>query len=545
MSRNPPSRALTNSNRSVGQQLFHNATGASEFHQHTTSLSSPDDGFGLFFQSNEKEMSNVLVTFEAPLPVWLQGTFVRNGLGLFEKGPRSFLHAFDGFAKLASWKFMGNESALFSTRFLRSMFYKSSMDANTITPYLLFQSVDPPFGYIEKLQCLFRGIDNMNVNIVAFRNPKNKLTEYAALSDFWIVYKVTIDKLSTKHRVIPKVTKSRKSSVSNLDSTGFLNLLSSSHPLPEPGTKNHLNFLSSVAVLPWGNSMMNLMRIKSLKRRSVVAQWPVDRVPYMHSFSVTRSKAILLASPFYVNVMCMARKAEPFSCLDWYPNDPSKLYIVDLKSGNVTKITVNNIFTMHHVNAYDLDNNSIIMDVSSYPSPEFVSHLQLHVLRDPVKRNSFAAHAQLKRIFIDLIKNEAREIPLDQSAPPRLASLLDMPVINEAYRSKHYCFVYGLVLKADNKTLSNIAVVKKDVCHDGQGDRIWQLGGHYPVEPWFVADPQGIDEDDGLLLVAVLDGERKQTYLIVLDARTLTLTNRAVMPTNIPYSLHGRFFPGV
>ncbi|CAG5121749.1 unnamed protein product [Candidula unifasciata] len=485
MSRNPPSRTRTSSNRTVRQLFYHNVTGASEFHQHTTSLSSPDDGFGLFFQSNEKEMSNVPVTFEAPLPIWLKGTLVRNGLGLFEKGPRSFVHAFDGFAKLASWKFMGNESALFSTRFLRSMFYKSSMEANTITPYLLFHSVVPPFGYIEKLQCLFRGIDNMNVNIVAFQNSKNKVTEYAALNDFWIVYKVTIDKLSTKHKVIPN--------------TGILSLLSSSHPLPEPGTKNHLNFLSSLAVLPWRNNMINLMRIKSLKRRSIIAQWPVDRVPCMHSFLVEMLQTI----------------------------------------------TVNNIFTMHHVNAYDLGNNSIIMDVSSYPSPEIVSHLQLHVLRDPVKRNSFAAHAQLKRIFIDLIKNEAHEIPLDQSATPRLASHLDMPVINEAYRSKHYCFVYGLVFKADNKTFSNIAVVKKDVCHDGQGDRIWQLDGHYPVEPWFVADPQGVDEDDGLLLVPVLDGERKQTYLIVLDARTLTLTNRAVMPTNIPYSLHGRFFPGV
>lgn len=470
---------------------------------------------------------------------------VRNGLGLFEKGPRSFLHAFDGFAKLASWKFMGNESALFSTRFIRSMFYKSSMKANTITPYLLFQSVDPPFGYLEMLQCLLRGIDNMNVNIYAFQNPKNKLIEYAAMSDFWIIYKVTIDKLSTKHKVVPKITKNRKSTVSDLDSTGFLNLLSSSHPLPEPGTNNHLNFLSSVAILPWGSSMMNLMRIKSLKRRSIVAQWSVDRVPYMHSFSVTKTKAVLLASPFYVNVMCMARKAEPFSCLDWYPNEPATLYIVDLKLGNVTTITMNTIFAMHHVNAYELSNGSIIMDVSSYPSPDFVNHLQLHVLRDPVKRNSFAAHAQLKRIFIDMIKLQAREIPLDPTPTPPLTSLLDMPVINEAYRSKHYCFVYGLVLKTDNKTLSKVAIVKKDVCHGGQGDRMWQLDGHYAVEPWFVAHPQGVDEDDGLVLVPVLHGARKQTYLIVLDARTLKLINKAVMPTNIPYSLHGRFFPGV
>lgn len=424
------------------------------------------------------------------------------------------------------------------------MFYKSSKESKTITPYLLFQSVNPPFGIFEKFLCLMRGIDNMNVNVYAFQNPKNKKTEYAAINDFWIIYKIAIEKLSTKHKVVPRIKKNLKT-LSDLDGTGFLNLLSSSHPLPEPGTNNHLNFLSSVSLKPWGTSVMNLIRVKSLKRRNIIAQWPVDRVPYMHSFSVTATKAILLASPLFVNVLCMARKAEPFSCLDWYPNDLAKLYVVHLKSGNLTTITMKNIFAMHHINAYDLNEREIIMDVSSYPSPDFVNHLQLHILRDPVKRNSFAAHAQLKRIVIDLSKLEAHEIPLDSDSVPRLASLLDMPVINEAYRSKHYCFVYGLVLKTDNKTLSNIAIVKKDLCHEGQGDKVWQLHGHYPVEPWFVAHPQAVVEDDGLLLVPVLHGARKVTYLAVLDAKTLTLINEADLPTNIPYSLHGRFFPGV
>ncbi|XP_012943603.1 beta,beta-carotene 15,15'-dioxygenase-like [Aplysia californica] len=499
-------------------------------------------GFSLFFQSNLKELEDVPVTFVKPLPPWMNGTLVRNGLGQYENGPRRVVHAFDGFAKLASWKFQGNSTALFSTKFIRSRVYRMSQKTNTIAPFLLFQSVTPPFSFFEKVRCLLRGIDNMNINIFRFPHPKKKRHEYAALSDFWISYKIDIDDLSTKRRVVPVIKKTPKSATA-LQGSGFLNLLSSAHPVPEPGTNNYLTFLSSVAFYPWDSNVINLIRVKSLKRRKIIAQWPVERLPYMHSFSVTQTKAILLASPFHVNIYCMAQKAEPFSCLDWDGTQPATLYVVGLGSGHIQTVTMPCVFTMHHVNAYDVNETTIIMDISTYPNPDFVHHLELEILRDPVKRNSFAAHALLKRLSIDLVKGQVTELPIDiDPSNPSLASLLDMPVINEKYRSKHYCFVYGLVIKTDNITLSATAVVKKDLCGRGKADLTWQMAGHFPVEPWFVPTPGATAEDDGLLLVPVLDGVREITYLSVLDARTMTSVNRADLPTYIPYSLHGRYF---
>jgi hypothetical protein len=38
--------------------------------------------------------------------------------------------------------------------------------------------------------------------------------------------------------------------------------------------------------------------------------------------------------------------------------------------------------------------------------------------------------------------------------------------INENYRSKEYCYVYGTVMKIDNSTLSRLAIVKKDLCNE-------------------------------------------------------------------------------
>ncbi|XP_055886553.1 apocarotenoid-15,15'-oxygenase-like [Biomphalaria glabrata] len=498
-----------------------------------------DDGFNLLFQSNPEELLDVPVTFEKSLPSWLKGSLVRNGLGMFEIGPRTFLHAFDGFAKLASWKFSGNPTVLFSTKFIKSDFYRASKKAKTIAPYLSNQSVSPGFNLIEKLLCLIRGVDNMNVNIYEFRNSNNGKTEYAAMTDVWSVYKIGLENLTTEYKASPKLTSNKNNAW--VLGKAFLDLLSSAHPLPEPGTQNYLTFLTSVAVLPWVKSKISLVRINSLKKRSVVSEWGVDRVPYMHSFSVTETKAILLANPFFVNIMCIMRKAEPFSCLDWHPKENGTLYVINLKSGKVMTITLHSFFSMHHVNAYDINDQEIIMDISTYPSPDIINAFQLSVMRDPFARNSFDAQAHLRRFHIDLKTLQVHELQLLPFPVLSLASRLDFPIINENFRSKKYCYVYGLVLKSDNVSFGNMAIVKKDMCYSGTGDRTWQQPGHYPVEPWFVPRPGGTSEDDGLLLVPVLDGQKRQSYLAILDAVSLRLINRAYTPTHIPYSLHGRF----
>jgi carotenoid cleavage dioxygenase-like enzyme len=84
---------------------------------------------------------------------------IRNGLGRFELGLHNFTHSFDAFGKLSSWKFYGNGSASFTTKYLQSDFYRKSVDKNDIVPYLMFESVNPPFDEFKKMEALVRGID--------------------------------------------------------------------------------------------------------------------------------------------------------------------------------------------------------------------------------------------------------------------------------------------------------------------------------------------------------------------------------------------------
>ena len=59
----------------------------------------------------------------------------------------------------------------------------------------------------------------------------------------------------------------------------------------------------------------------------------------------------------------------------------------------------------------------------------------------------------------------------------------------------------------------------------------------------FVPNPDGVQEDDGVLLTIVFDGETAQSYILVLDGVTFEEIDRAYLPIPVPFSFHGNWFP--
>jgi torulene dioxygenase len=63
--------------------------------------------------------------------------------------------------------------------------------------------------------------------------------------------------------------------------------------------------------------------------------------------------------------------------------------------------------------------------------------------------------------------------------------------------------------------------------------------GHTPGEAIFVPDPEGTDEDDGVLLSVVLDGFKEMSYLVCLDAKTMKEIGRAECGCPVGFGFHG------
>jgi carotenoid cleavage dioxygenase-like enzyme len=72
--------------------------------------------------------------------------------------------------------------------------------------------------------------------------------------------------------------------------------------------------------------------------------------------------------------------------------------------------------------------------------------------------------------------------------------------------------------------------------------KTWSEDDCYPGEPVFVATPDAVKEDDGLILSVVLDATNNKSFLLVLDAVTFLEVARAEVPHPIPFGFHGQYF---
>ena len=57
--------------------------------------------------------------------------------------------------------------------------------------------------------------------------------------------------------------------------------------------------------------------------------------------------------------------------------------------------------------------------------------------------------------------------------------------------------------------------------------------------------PGAKDEDDGVILSGVVGTRGRRSFLLVLDASNFNELARATIPSRIPPSLHGNFFPAL
>ncbi len=138
-----------------------------------------------------------------------------------------------------------------------------------------------------------------------------------------------------------------------------------------------------------------------------------------------------------------------------------------------------------------------------------------------------------------MINNTVTKSLFVNSINNTFVNMLDFPMINENYRGKPYCYLYGVSLIDYTRT----AIVKKDVCNVGQ-DKVWYTENHYVSEVWFFPTPgESLPEDDGILFTLVFDGELKRSYIMLMDAVTLESVAVSYLPVNVPWSAHGYLFP--
>ncbi len=464
-----------------------------------------------------QELSNVLLPVKGEIPSWLSGTLVRNGPVQFSIGKQQVEHWFDGLGMLHAFSFQ-NGRVKYTNKFLRSKAYHEVVDKGTFN-YIGFAS-DPCRTLFKRLACFFfpstqYPIHNANINVAKLAD------QYIALYETPLPVKFDKQTLETIG-VFDYQDELPKSAC-----------FESAHPHVKK--EESINYLVDYGF----NSKYIIYRVqKGSEKREVIAEIPVEYPAYMHSFAITENYIILVEYPFVVNPLNFVFRNLPFiKNYQWKPERGTRFLVVEKSTGKVRSHSQTDpFFAFHHVNAYE-NSQEIILDIVTYPNADVINQLAHHDYMD-LKSHSIERGLELFTIHLKRFKLSLETGKI--SSEVIFSQVHELPRINLSYDGKPYRYVYATDARKPDQINDVRKVYKIDM--NTKEVRFWAEKECYPGEPVFIPNPQGINEDDGVLMVVVMDLENLKSFLLCLNAQNLQELGRAVVPLQIPPGLHGQFF---
>ncbi|KAJ3670981.1 hypothetical protein LUZ60_008407 [Juncus effusus] len=462
------------------------------------------------------------------IPLWLDGTYLRNGPGLWNIDQHHFRHLFDGYATLVRVSFnQGRVTA--GHRQVESDAYKSAKKNRRVC-YREFSETPQNqnfLSYISELASLLTSgsslTDNSNTGVIQLGDGRVLcLTETVKGS-------IQIDPNTLE-------TIGRFQYNDNLGG-----LIHSAHPIVTES-----EFLTLIPDLVRSGYVVARME-PGTNERKIIGR--VDcrggAAPgWVHSFPVTDNYVVVPEMPLRYCVQNLLRaEPTPLYKFEWNMASGSYMHVMCKTSGKiVASVEVPPFVTFHFINAYEEKDQDgrvtgIIADCCEHNADtSILDLLRLNNLR------TFAGldvlpDARVGRFRIPLDGNPIGEL---ESAldPEEHGRGIDMCSINPAYLGKKYRYAYACGARRPcnfPNTLTKIDLVTKKA-------KNWHEDGAVPSEPFFVARPGATKEDDGVV-ISIVSAKNGDGYALVLDASSFKEIARAKFPYGLPYGLHGCWVP--
>jgi beta,beta-carotene 9',10'-dioxygenase len=459
------------------------------------------------FGSLEHETVVEELPLRGELPVWLSGSLLRTGPAKFEVGSQRMRHWFDGLAMLHRFTIDGGRVS-YGNRFLRSRSYQAAREQGRIA-YGEFAS-DPCRSLFKRVQTLFSEpslSDNANVNVSRLGERFIAMTETP----------------------LPVQFDARTLESAAIHPYRAPGQLSTAHPHLDRASGGMLNYAAKLG--PRSEYRFFLVEPEAASKPRVIASLGVREPAYMHSFGLTEHFLVLVEFPLVVNPLSLALAGRPYiENYNWKPERGTRFTLIERGSGRVAATLEGEpCFSFHHVNAFEQD-DEVVVDLCAYPDARIVEDLYL----DRLRAGKPVAGARLTRFRLAPGRGELTRETIGECD-------LELPRIDYSRRNERpYRYVWGASV-GDGDFIAD--VVKLDT-HDGSHLRFSEPGC-FAGEPVFVRRPDGVDEDDGVLLSVVLDADSERSFLLVLDACDLRELARADVPHGIPFGFHGQFDRGV
>jgi len=487
-------------------------------------------GWETWLSTNINEYENIEIAWEnaSLVPAWLSGTYLKNGPARFNfGGETSFKNMADGYAKINKFN-VDATGVRYSSKFLKTPVYQLCEDEGDIVPQITMGPVEPDtWGMADMNTISANGGDNTMVTIIKMGN------EFIATTDLPKVNIFNVTSLEWGEYFDPK-----------LKSTA-----SSAHWRKEPGTDNILNFHVKGTMGVWESIHLYRYPGGDLHNPQEIGSFHIEHSTMIHMFSVTTNYAVFFVYPIGINMVCVVEHFlhNLLECVKWKGETKmTDVYVMSLKTGNVVSHTKTEaLYSTHHVNAYETNENGLNMVVADLVIPPWwalTNTTDRDTLLNHVDSGAMENEFEIKRFLIDIDNDQIFSTSWENDSPlaQPYYNQFDFPIINPNYEGRPYCYAYGQALVEAQRQY----LVKKNIC-DSTQDKIWWKEYHYTGEPFFIPRPDATEEDDGVILVIVLDGTTELSYLLLLDGQTFETLTEARLETFIPMSVHGTWVPEI
>jgi carotenoid cleavage dioxygenase-like enzyme len=518
------------------------------------------------------EVSRTSLEVQGVIPSYVQGTLMRNGGAQWSstnaKDQMTYSHIFDGLAKISSYEIAGSSTSSsedtnnvhYQTRFIRSEWYKKIQASQTgippgisTGPVLDTVTSQPVVGNWRSFMGLINAIqfDNPCVNIWDYSrgDDKHNTGVATALTDAPPRAEISMNDLGTL---------STSTQTPQTDNMKGYEMFCTTHP-EYSKTETGSTYNAGIEIGLNGPRVI-VTKEKGSSREVVGRSVPFDDIPYTHSFGVNGKHATVVLQPLRLNLNPKKMGEMGFMrAMDEI--DYTRIIVFDLDSGEVVldKQIDEKIFFYHTISAVeDLSNNdentgqTVSIRLCAYKTPDILTG-ENHFMRlekclgegGKENRNRISKGGT----FCDITCN-LKDGSVQVDWKEELKQGFELPVTRysrssgkDALTSRHPRYVYSYGAYANgSEEYDSWALFKFDMeklCIDA----CYQQDSAYPSEPIFVANPDGSTEDDGVVLSQIYDGIRRETALLVLDAKTMEVQATVWTGQRSPMDFHGAWIP--
>ncbi|RVX68203.1 hypothetical protein B0A52_08712 [Exophiala mesophila] len=522
------------------------------------------------FDVHSEERSPVELRVEGRIPEYTAGVLFRTGLG-----PRSVEtaksktfkvnHWFDGFSLVHRFQIHRPEPGssvrvTYNSRLTSDGLIERVRKKGQLEEFTFAAKYDPCRTFFQKVQSVFKPSENLerpndvnvgvtlSVNFPGLPSPRES-QESKGISTLCTKTDATMMQMLDPETLEP-LGIARQSNL-HPDLKGPT---SGAHAKSDPATGDVFNYN-----LEFGRTgTYRVFRVSAKTGKTSILATFTHAPAYLHSIFLTENYVVLCVwnSFFTAGGATILWTRNLLDAMTWDDKQSATWFVIDKREkenggkGVVATYKSDPFFAFHTINAYEepskesADGLDIVADIPIYPNMDVLHHLYLdNLMSDSPKANSpnrpvnATAAAKHRRYRLPGIPKQARTGPAQAvlEYESLAGNAAELPIINPRMVTKKHRYMYGI----NDQGLSTF--VDSLVKYDAETNEIirWSKHGQTPGEPIFVQDPESSDEDGGVLLSVVLDGPNGKSYLMVLDAKTMTEIGRAHVDRPIGFGFHG------